>query len=147
MKPNTFYLILGLTAAAEVGIFWASIELNNPFLIQVSFILGVIIVYLAKQNVQTGLEDERTQLIAQKSALRTLEVFWVVFFVMSLGSIVIGFNRPLGFRPPHIPLGESRTFGMFGFAQLALLCLMILLYIGFRIYYSRKYGASEADEE
>jgi uncharacterized membrane protein len=147
MKKNTFFLFTGLVALFEVGIFWASIALDEPLLIQVAFVLGVILIYLAKRTVETGLEDERTRFIAQKAALRTLEVFWVVFFVMSLGSIVIGFNRPLGFRPPHLPPGEPHTFGIFGFVQLALLCLLIFLYVGFRLYYGKKYGASEADEE
>jgi uncharacterized membrane protein len=161
MKANTFYLLVGIIALVEVGIFWASLQLDLPLLIQAAFVLGIILIYLAKRTVETGLEDERTQFIAQKAALRTLEVFWVIFFVMSLGSIVIGFNRPLHFRPPSFPGSHSpspdievplplfgpETFGKFGFMQLGLLCLMIFLYIGFRIYYGRKYGASAADEE
>jgi uncharacterized membrane protein len=161
MKPNIFHLLVGIIALVEVGIFWLSIELDNPLLIQVSVVLGIVLIYLAKRTVETGLEDERTQFIAQKAALRTLEVFWVVFFVMSLGSVVMGFNRPLHFQPPRfpgsqgpppdieftLPLVGPETFGKFGFMQLGLLCLMIFLYIGFRIYYGRKYGASEADEE
>jgi uncharacterized membrane protein len=31
--------------------------------------------------------------------------------------------------------------------QLALLCLMVILYVGFRMYYARKYGEWEKDEE
>ena len=161
IKPNIFYLIIGIIALVEVGIFWVSIEIDNPILIQVAVIFGIILIYLAKKNVETVLEDERTQLIAQKAALRTLEVFWVIFFVMSLGSVVMGLNRPLHFQPPRfpgsqgtspaievsLPLVGPETFGRFGFMQLGLLCLMIFLYIGFRIYYGRKYGASEADEE
>jgi uncharacterized membrane protein len=161
IKPNIFYLIIGIIALVEVGIFWVSIELDNPILIQAAVILGIILIYLAKKNVETVLEDERTQLIAQKAALRTLEVFWVIFFVMSLGSVVMGLNRPIHFQPPRfpgsqgsppaievtLPLVGPETFGRFGFMQLGLLCLMIFLYIGFRVYYGRKYGASEADEE
>jgi hypothetical protein len=36
---------------------------------------------------------------------------------------------------------------MMGYFQLGLLCLMIFLYVGFRIYYARKYGEWETDEE
>ena len=36
---------------------------------------------------------------------------------------------------------------MIGYIQLGLLCLMIFLYVGFRIYYERKYGGWETDEE
>lgn len=161
LKPNAFYLLVGIIALVEVGIFWLSIEFDTPLLIQAAVIIGVILIYLAKRTVVTGLEDERTQFIAQKAALRTLEVFWVIFFVMGLGSIVMGLNRPLHFQPPRfpgsegspqaieftLPLVSPQTFGRFGFMQLGLLCLMIFLYIGFRVYYGRKYGVSEADEE
>jgi len=161
LKPNMFYLLVGIIVLVEVGIFWVSLQLDMPLLIQVAVIVGIILIYLAKRTVETGLEDERTQFIAQKAALRTLEVFWVVFFVMSLGSVVMGLNRPLHFQPPRfpgsqgsppaiefpLPLVGPETFGRFGFMQLGLLCLMIFLYIGFRIYYSRKHGASETDEE
>lgn len=37
--------------------------------------------------------------------------------------------------------------GYFGYIQLALLFLMFFLYVGFRIYYARKYGEWETDEE
>jgi hypothetical protein len=36
---------------------------------------------------------------------------------------------------------------MIGFFQLTMLCLMIFLYVGFRIYYARKYGEWDTDEE
>jgi len=36
---------------------------------------------------------------------------------------------------------------MMGYFQLGLLCLMIFLYVGFRMYYARKYGEWEIDEE
>ena len=45
-------------------------------------------------------------------------------------------------RPPVI-LGPR----MMGYIQLGLLCLIIFLYVGFRIYYARKYGEWETDEE
>ena len=162
LKPNIFYLLVGIIALIEVGIFWLSIELDNALIIQAAVIIGIVLIYLARRNVEAGLEDERTQFIAQKAALSTLEVFWVIFFVISLGSVVMGLNRPLHFQPPQfpgsqgpppqaieftLPLVGPETFGKFGFMQLGLLCLMIFLYLGFRIYYGRKYGASETDEE
>jgi hypothetical protein len=36
---------------------------------------------------------------------------------------------------------------MMGYFQLGLLCLMFFLYVGFRIYYARKYGEWDTDEE
>jgi uncharacterized membrane protein len=39
------------------------------------------------------------------------------------------------------------SLGHFGYLQLALLFLMFFLYVGFRLYYARKYGEWETDEE
>lgn len=163
MKRNTFYLLAGIVALAEVGIFWLSVELERPILIQAAFVLGVLLIYLARRRVEERIEDERTAMITEKAALRTLEVFWVVFFAVSLGSAVAAFSRPLGLRPPHPPdpnvthtlmiqIAEPDVlpfdlFGRFAIGQLVLLCLMIFLYVGFRMYYARKYGEWDTDEE
>jgi hypothetical protein len=45
-------------------------------------------------------------------------------------------------RPPEILPPR-----MLGYVQLGLLCVMIFLYVAFRIYYARKYGDWETDEE
>lgn len=163
MKRNTFYLLAGIVALAEVGIFWLSVQIERPILIQVAFVLGVLLLYLARRRVEDRIEDERTAMITQKAALRTLEVSWVAFFVVSLGSAVAAFSRPLGLRPP-LPMDPNVThkviirvtepdvlpfdlFGRFAVGQLILLCLMIFLYVGFRVYYARKYGEWDTDEE
>lgn len=155
MKRNTFYLLTGIVVLAEVGIFWLSVELERPILIQIAFILGVLLLYLARQRVDERREDERTAMITQKAALRTLEVFWVIFFALSLGSAVVAFSRPLGLRPP-LPGPPGTTppdmlelpfIGGFALIQMALLSLMIILYVGFRVYYARKYGDWDTDEE
>lgn len=70
MKRNTFYLLAGIVALAEVGIFWLSVRLENPIPIQVAFVLGVILLYLARRRVEETIEDERTAMITQKAALR-----------------------------------------------------------------------------
>jgi len=155
MKRNTFYLLIGIVALVEVGIFWLSVRLEAPFLIQIAFVLGVVLLYLARRGVEETIEDERTVMITQKAALRTLEVSWVIFFVLSLGSAVIAFSRPLGLRPPRpgpqemFPTEalELPVFGGFAIIQMTLLCLMIFLYVGFRVYYARKYGEWDTDEE
>jgi len=161
IKQNVFYLLIGIIALIEVGIFWVSLQFDKPILIQIAVIIGIILVYFARKSVEKGYEDERTQFIAQKAAMSTLEVFWVIFFVISLGSIIIGLNRPLHIRPPSFPGSQSpppeiefplplvgpETFNHLGFFQLGMLCLIIFLYYGFRLYYGRKYGASDGDEE
>lgn len=149
MKRNTFYIFIGIIALIEVGILWLSIQLNNALLIQAGFVAGVMAIYLAKRSVTEVIEDERTIQIAQKASMRTLEIFWILFFIVSIGSVIIGFNRPFHIRPPPpVPAEESLLhIGWFGFGQLALLCLMLFLYVAFRIYYARKYGEWETDEE
>lgn len=155
MKRNTFYLLVGIVALIEVGIFWFSVEIERPILIQVAFIIGVLLIYVARRRVEDRIEDERTAMITQKAALRTLEVFWVAFFAISLGSAVVAFSRPLGLRPPHpgppgtapLDMLELPFIGSFALFQMALLCLMIFLYVGFRMYYARKYGDWDTDEE
>ena len=157
MKRNTFYVFAGIVALLEVGILWISIDMNNPLPIQIGFIIGIILIYLARRMIVEVIQDERTILISHKSAMRTLEVFWVVFFLMSISSVIYGFNRPFPVRGTRIiiinlppPPGEESPFGIFGFfglVQLALLSLMIFLYVGFRVYYARKYGEFDTDEE
>ena len=38
MKKNTFYLIFGCIALALLFIFWYSVELHTPLLIEIAFI-------------------------------------------------------------------------------------------------------------
>ena len=152
MRRNTFYIILGLVILFEVGVFWWAVETHNALLMQLAFLLGVVVIYLARGRVEEIIEDERTGLITQKASLRTLQVFWVVFFAVNLGVAVIGLGPP-GFprRPPQPPATDTllpfHMLGQFAIIQLVLLGLMILLYVGFRMYYARKYGEWDSDEE
>ena len=151
MKRNVFFIFAGIVALVKVGLLWISIENDNALPIQIGFIAGIILVYIARRMVTDVVQDERSIQISQKSALRTLEVFWVIFFLMSISGVIYGFNRPFPIRT-HFPPPPSETpiggvFGFFGLVQLALLSLMIFLYVGFRMYYARKYGEFERDEE
>ena len=155
MKKNTLYLLIGCIALALLAIFWYSVEINNPFLIEISFVLGIVIIYLARRNVTDLIEDERSAKITEKAALRTLQVFWVVFCAFSISAVIQILHVPsfpqnrtfehLQNRPSAVP--EIMPPRMMGYVQLGLLCLMIFLYVGFRFYYARKYGDWETDEE
>ncbi|MEN6610547.1 MAG: DUF2178 domain-containing protein [Methanoregulaceae archaeon] len=165
MNKNTFYIVCGIVALINVLIFWVSvIQDKTPIFIQASVVLSAIVLYIIKREVKDPHEDERMVQISQKSAFRTLEIFWIVFFVISLGSIVWGFDRPGHFRenpPPllnpsgpgsSVPSGTIPSEGFLfagnvGFLQLFLLVLMLFLYVGFRFYYARKLGEWETDEE
>jgi uncharacterized membrane protein len=148
MKKNSFYLIVGCIAIVLVGLFWYSEETHMPLLIEIAFIAAVAAVYLARRKVMDLIEDERSARITEKAAMRTLQVFWVVFCAFSIGAVMQILHVPSfprgdpPFRPPEILPPRSM-----GYVQLGLLCLMFFLYVGFRIYYARKYGDWETDEE
>lgn len=148
MKKNTFYLLCGCIAVILLALFWYSIEIHRPLFVEVAFIIGIIIAYLARRKVTDLIDDERSAKITEQAVLRTFQVFWVVFCALSIGAVmqlltVPQFPRTTDtIRPPEIL--SPRLMGYF---QLALLCLMIFLYVGFRIYYARKYGEWETDEE
>jgi len=150
MKRNSFYLLIGITGLVLVGVLYLSILLSRPLLIQAAFLIAVIVLYAIKRTVAATVEDERTNVITQHAAVATLSIFWVAFFLVSLGSVVIEFSTPLGFPfppPQPLPPNSGLHFGKLGLMQLGLLGLMIVLYGGFRMYYARKFGDWESDEE
>ena len=109
MKKNTFYLIFGCIALALLFLFWYSVELHTPLLIEIAFILGIVLVYLAKRKVTDVIDDERDVKITEQATIRTMQVFWVVFCAFSIGAVmeilrVPTFPRqPMGTRPPDHP--------------------------------------------
>ena len=148
MKKNTFYLLIGCIALALLAILWYSVEIHRPLLIEVAFIAGIAVIYIARRRVEDLIEDERSVKITEKAAVRTFQVFWVVFFAFSIGAVMEILyvpEFPRSFRPGRSPAILPPR--LMGYIQLGLLCLMIFLYVGFRIYYARKYGEWETDEE
>lgn len=148
MKKNTFYLVCGCIALILLVLFWYSVEVHNPLFIEIAFLLGIAIAYLARKKVTDLVEDERSAKITEQAVLRTFQVFWVVFCAFSIGAVMQILYVPQSpkvlFTQPPPSLLSPRMMGYF---QLALLCLMIFLYVGFRVYYARKYGDWEIDEE
>jgi uncharacterized membrane protein len=151
LKKNTFYVIIGCIAISLVGLFWYSDVIRQPLLIEVAFIVAVAAIYLIRRRVTDLIEDERDVKITEQAVLRTMQVFWVVFCAFSIGAVMQLLRAPSlprGFHmepPPILP--ELLSPRMIGFVQLGLLCLMIFLYVGFRIYYAGIYGGWEKDEE
>jgi uncharacterized membrane protein len=151
MKKNTFYILVGCIAIALLATFWYSDEIHSPLLIETAFVAGVIVAYIARRNVTDLIEDERSAKITEKASLRTMQVFWVIFCVFSLGAVMQMLHVPkfpADFRIDR----RSEVFEILpprsmGYIQLGFLCLMIFLYVGFRVYYARKYGDWETDEE
>jgi uncharacterized membrane protein len=148
MKKNTFYLLIGCIALVLLALFWYSVEIHAAPLIEIAFVIGIGIIYLARRNVTDLIEDERSAKITEQAALRTFQVFWVGFCAISIGAVMQILYIPTfprehtTIRPPEILPPR-----MMGYIQLGLLCLMIFLYVAFRIYYARKYGDWETDEE
>ncbi len=155
MKKNTFYLITGCIALVLLGILWFAVEVHRPLYVEAAFIIAIAIIYLMRRKVDDLIEDERTIKITEKAAVRTFQVFWVVFAAFSIGAVMEIFYVPRVFVariPPPPPMESSEIFvvlppRLMGWIQLGLLCLMIFLYVGFRIFYARKYGEWETDEE
>lgn len=148
MKKNSFYLICGCIALALLTIFWYSVEIHNPLLIEIAFIAAIVVIYITRRTVTDLVEDERTAKITEQASLRTFQVFWVVFCAFSIGAVMQILYVPT-FPREHIEIHAPELLGprMMGYFQLTMLCLMIFLYVGFRIYYARKYGDWETDEE
>jgi uncharacterized membrane protein len=153
MKKNTFYLVVGCIALALLGIFWYSVEVHDALVIEAAFVLAIIIVYFARKKVTDLIEDERSAKITEKAALRTFQVFWVLFCAFSIGAVMnmlflprLPRTRLLDRSNDLAPL-EIMPLRIVGYIQLGLLCLMIFLYVGFRLYYARQYGDWETDEE
>ncbi|HUK37876.1 MAG TPA: DUF2178 domain-containing protein [Methanomicrobiales archaeon] len=148
MKKNTFYLLVGCIAFALLAILWYSVEVYRPPFVEIAFIVAIVTVYLARRRVEDLIEDERSVKITEQAMVRTFQVFWVIFAAFSIGAVmqilhVPTFPRP---GPPERP-PEILPLRSLGYIQLGLLILMIFLYVGFRIYYARKYGEWETDEE
>lgn len=148
MKKNTFYVVVGFIALALLAIFWYSVEVHIRFLVEVAFIIAIVIIYALRRTVTDIIEDERTAKISEQAALRTFQVFWVIFCALSIGAVMQILYVPT-FPREDIPVRPHEIAGprIMGYFQLGLLCLMIFLYVGFRIYYARKYGEWETDEE
>ena len=104
MKKNTFYLIFGCIALALLFIFWYSIELQIPLLIEIAFIIGIVMVYLAKRKVTDIIEDERDVKITEQATVRTMQVFWVVFCAFSIGAVMQILHIPTFPREPQVPV-------------------------------------------
>jgi uncharacterized membrane protein len=148
MKKNTFYLLSGCIAVILVALFWYSVEIHNPLIIELAFVIGIAIAYLARKKVTDLIEDERSAKITEQAVLRTFQVFWVGFCAFSIGAVMQILYVPQ-FPREHFFEARSEIISprMMGYFQLLLLCLTIFLYVGFRMYYARKYGEWETDEE
>ena len=148
MKKNIFYLLVGCVALALLLIFWYSVELHISLFIELAFIVGIILVVAARTRVTDWIDDERDIKITEQATARTMQIFWIIFALFSIGAVMELLHVPEFPRlPPSMHPPVILPPRLMGYIQLGLLCLMIFLYVGFRIYYAKKYGEFETDEE
>ena len=160
MKKNSFYLVIGCISILLLVLFWLSVEMELPLVIEAAFIVSVAFVYFLRSKVMDFKEDERDVKISEQAMKRTMQIFWVVFCAFSIGAVIqilrVPTFPPSGFPPqaypppvPEMVSGPPPLLSVMGlgFIQLGLLCLMIFLYVGFRVYYARKYGEWETEDE
>lgn len=146
MKKNIYFIIIGIVALCVIVSVYIATEIHSPEFATISFLIGIGIVYLCRQQVKDTLEDELTHKITEKAALRTLQIALVFTTAIALGMIVLSVN-PL--PPPfehHIP-HPDRIIGNMGWTQLLLPVFLLFIYAGFRQYYAQKFGYSDSDEE
>nr|WP_319539001.1 DUF2178 domain-containing protein [uncultured Methanospirillum sp.] len=140
MKQHTYFLLLGFIALIEVGIFIWSVEHLEPLVMIGAVIIGVLAAWIVRQLVDEVVADERTHLITEKAALRTLQVLGVILFSYALGGAVISLRGEV-FGP------FSYQVARFAFILMFIVFLMIIVYVIFLSWYERKYGAGGEDEE
>ena len=140
MKQHTYFLLLGLIALIEVGIFIWSVGNLEPLVMTAAVIIGVLAAWIIRQLVDEVIADERTHRITEKAALRTLQVLGVILFSYALGGVVISLRGEV-FGP------YSYQVARFSFLLMFVVFLMLIVYVLFLSWYERKYGAGGEDEE
>ncbi len=140
MKQHTYYLLLGIVALVEAGIFIWAINNLEPLIMCAAVVIGVLAAWVGGQLVDEVVSDERTHLITEKAALRTLQIVAVMLFAYSLGGMVISLQGKV-FGPFSYQVARLSFFLMF------VVFLMIIIYTLAKLWYEHKYGAGGEDEE
>jgi len=143
MRRNTYYIAVSVIAIAVALIFWGAVLYNRPpamETVMLSVIIAALAVYFLRQKIDDAvITDEMISRINEKSALRSLQIFWVGFLAFTIS----GFSMAMGVDNPRVQ--EMMMRG--SISQLIFLASILLIYAAFRIYYSGKYGGYEDDEE
>lgn len=151
MKKNTFYLICGAVALILVFLFYVSVELKQPWLIFVGILAAFLLYLLCRKNIAGITADEREVLIDMKTASATLKGAAVLYAAVNIPLAVYAFSFPqMILRPPyHIPPVSVPlvSLGSVALVELILLAVVLFLYVGFHVYYAKKYGGDCEDEE
>lgn len=151
MKKNTFYLLCGATALLLVYLFYLSVELKKPWIIFIGLIT-VFVLYAVCRKLIAGIQsDERQMFIDMKTASATLKAAAVMYMAVNIPLAVCAFSFPLMIFRPHHPITPVSvplvSLGSLALVELILLAAVLFIYVGFHVYYAKKYGGEGEDEE
>jgi len=117
---------IAVTIAVGALIGW-SVLAGNSMLLLVAVIVGMVLLYLCKSRVEEVIEDERVYRISEKASRRTLQVFGLTIAVIGIALVVLS-------KSGYAELTQA------GLALVYSACGLLVLYLIFYGYYSRKYG-------
>ena len=118
-------IAIGVILAAGI---WAAISMESSELLQFGALATILLLYWIWRRMDVII-DERLVLIYEKTAVRTLEVSVLVLFLFSVFILVIGYFT------------DASKLLEWGYALVQNIILIILVFIIFGLYYSRKFGA------
>ncbi|MDD4299996.1 MAG: DUF2178 domain-containing protein [Methanomicrobium sp.] len=100
MRRNTYYIAVSLTGIVVALIFWGAVIYARPPAMEavtLSVIAAAVGIYFLRQKIDdTVITDEMISRINEKSALRSLQIFWVGFlaFTISGFSMAMSVDNP-----------------------------------------------------
>jgi len=120
MNRKKFAIYAALVCAMMGAVVGYGVSEGNALLPAIAFIIGIVLIALGKRGVKEVMEDERTERISEKASRRTYQVF--VIGAALIGTTLVALNK-------HTEVGYTLAFSA---------CALLLLYIIFYGYYSRK---------
>jgi len=117
MDRKRYGLVGTLVAVAVGGAVGFAVQNNQPLLVVISVVIGVLLLRFARKRVDEPLVDERIERVAEKASRRTLEVFGVVASLLT--AVLIALDREEGY--------------VLGFS----VCSVLVIYLALYAIYSR----------
>lgn len=127
MDKTTFrrvQTVMTFALAAFVG--W-SIKIGNVVLPLIGVVVGMMVIFLLKRKVEEVIEDERIYMISEKASRRTIQFFGVTVGLISAALIALSRSGYTEFEQIGSTLGYVT-------------CTLLVVYMMFYGYYSKKFG-------
>jgi uncharacterized membrane protein len=129
MNKRRYSFCMGLiTAAFFIVIVWSAFTESSIFLPLIAGIAAAVLIFLCKRQTDEVLEDERSLKITRIASWDALKVFLISAVAIASSLIAFGDKHP----------GWDSAGNVLSYA----VCAQLLIYLGFYIYYGRKYGDS-----